>query len=103
MTDGQIMYTRQGSSGVVLVNTNANFTMTGGIISNNTIPSGNGGGVRVDSGAIFLMDGGLITNNTFNGGSAGVFNNLGTFRFINGAISNNTHVGPQTTWGGAGV
>ncbi len=66
------------------------FTMTGGIISNNT--SGlDAGGVRIYAGK-FIMNGGEISNNTAARNGGGVFSHRGSFTIINGTITNNTSI-----------
>jgi hypothetical protein len=78
---------RSGSGSGVYVGSGI-FTMTGGIISDNTA-NGYGGGVYVKG--TFNMTGGTITGNTASEGGGvciGDFN--GTFTMTGGTISNNT-------------
>jgi hypothetical protein len=64
------------------------FSMYGGEISNNTVPS-DGGGVA-NNGYDFTMYGGKISNNTASSYGGGVFNNNGQISLCDGVISDNT-------------
>jgi len=64
---------------------NGSFTMTGGVISNNT--SGDGGGVINLRGCDFVLFDGVISNNTSVWG--GGVSNYGLFLMFDGVISNN--------------
>jgi hypothetical protein len=76
------------SGGGVLVNSNGNFIMNGGIISDNT--GLRGGGVVVASNGTFTMNGGTISRNTvtMDGGAICVY--YGTFTMNAGIIRGNT-------------
>jgi len=66
-----------------------NFSMVGGVITNNTA-SGEGGGGGVLNIGNFSMVGGVITNNTASGNGGGVFNYGYGFSMSGGEISSNT-------------
>ena len=80
--------TGQDSDSLVYVN-GGTFTMSGGILTNNTASS-NGGGVYVDNSGTFTMSGGEISNNMAKDNSGGgVYVNDGTFTMSGGTISDN--------------
>ncbi|GHT96350.1 hypothetical protein FACS1894141_6410 [Spirochaetia bacterium] len=84
---------------------NGVFTMTGGIISDNTVDcvyAAYGGGVYVDNGT-FTMSGGIISNNeaSSQSSSGGGVNSNGTFTMSGGTISNNrAHAAYSASGGG---
>jgi len=73
--------------GGVYIEDNAKFVMNGGEISQNSVS--NGGGVYV-SGGTFEMNDGSISNNTADKNGGGVYVSGGTFKMNGGSISNNT-------------
>ena len=73
--------------GGVYLEDNAKFVMNDGEISQNSVS--NGGGVYV-SGGTFEMKGGSISNNTADKNGGGVYVSGGTFKMNGGSISNNT-------------
>ena len=62
-----------GNGAGVLVKGNGFFSMSGGIINNNST-TGNGGGVYIEPDGTFQMSGGKITNNNASNFGAGVYN-----------------------------
>ena len=81
----------QSRGGGVSVDVFGEFTMNGGVISNNTASRLEGGGVNVNFDSIFTMTGGTIIDNTAgtNGGGVRTTNN-NTFTMSDGIIGNNT-------------
>ena len=75
-----------GSNGGGISVEGGNFTMTGGIVYNNT-SSLNGGGVYVNGGTFEMLGGKIYDNTAINGG--GVFVNSGSVTITNGSIENN--------------
>lgn len=79
-----------GSGGGVIVTGGCKFTMTGGVISNNSSEA-NGGGVYVKGDGTFTMTGGAISNNSSDAYGGGVFvEEDGTFTMTGGMISGNS-------------
>ena len=97
MSGGEISGNRGRLSGGVSVGSLCVFTMTGGVISDNTSDSviGTGGGVgftfasNATTGGLFTMHGGEISGNTSPDGG-GVNVTSGTFLMTGGVISGNT-------------
>jgi len=92
MNDGITLRSRNrtgsgNGGGVELNGSVASFTMNGGTISRNTVPS-DGGGVYVNSGN-FTMKGGTISRNEADWGGGGVAVDGGTFTMEGGEIINN--------------
>ncbi len=81
------------NGGGLYIDSNAQFTMNGGSINDNTA-SGSGGGVYIDSNAQFTMNGGNINGNTaaVNGGGLSFWDtdNTATFTMNDGSINDNT-------------
>ena len=67
--------TTTGDGGVVYVNSDASFTMTGGTLSGNTAASG--GAIYVNSGKAYIK-GGKITGNTATSNGGGIYFNSNT-------------------------
>jgi fibronectin type 3 domain-containing protein len=77
--------------GGVAIASGGAFTMNGGTISGNTAASGGGIGTGYSSGArTFIMNGGAISNNISTSGGGGIYIGSGTFTLNGGTISNNT-------------
>lgn len=95
VTDGTLILeknaiiTNCSNSGVYL--SKADFTMNGGIISENAATSG--GGVYIEEGSFIMNDGSITANELFNSGTSyggGVYIETGTFTMNGGSITNNT-------------
>jgi fibronectin type 3 domain-containing protein len=77
--------------GGVVIDPGGVFTMNGGTISGNMAGSGGGVGTGSSSGArTFIMNGGTINGNTATSTGGGIYIGSGTFTLKGGAISNNT-------------
>ncbi|MDR0372995.1 MAG: hypothetical protein LBI79_05510 [Nitrososphaerota archaeon] len=86
------------------------FSLSGGLISNNTSGIHGVGGGGVYNGGVFCMLGGAIANNTSVWGYGGGVSNMGSFCMSGGAISDNlggigvyNFVGSAFTWVGGVV
>ena len=95
VTDGTLILeknaiiTNCSKSGVYL--SKADFTMNGGIISENAATSG--GGVYIEEGSFIMNDGSITANELFNSGTSyggGIYIEKGDFTMNGGFITNNT-------------
>jgi uncharacterized repeat protein (TIGR02543 family) len=78
---------KSNTASLVKVNSGGTFTMTGGLVYNNTNTSGNGGGVYVSNGGTFTMTGGTIQGNSTSSYGGGVYvESGGTLNKSNGNI-----------------
>ena len=87
---GEIKDNSCGNSGCGIWNNggSAEFTMSGGEISNNNSSSGDGGGLVVAGGTMTMNDGKIKNNTAPNGGGVNV--RIATFTMTGGEISDNT-------------
>ena len=94
MYDGVILTNANTTSGGGVMVNGGKFYMYGGTITgNNSSSGGNGGGVYVMGGGEFTMSGGIISDNTVTVNGGGVYVANGTFTMQgNAEISDNTAV-----------